>query len=94
MAEHVDERLAGRAADEGIDHVSVSDVQELIAFLGEALNVLPEGHVGPLLVVAEILGVPQAGVGTLEVADEDQSEIALAANPVGLKLLEPSSSRA
>ena len=58
MAERVDERLAGRAIDEGIDHVGVGDVWELIGLLEEALNVLPKGLVGPLLVVVEILGVP------------------------------------
>jgi hypothetical protein len=58
--------------------------------LGEALNVLSEGLIGPLLVVTEILGVSWVGVGTLEVADEDRTEIALAADAVGLKLLEPS----
>ena len=49
MAEHVDERLVGHAANEGVDHVGVGDVWELIALLGEALNVLSEGLVGPLL---------------------------------------------
>jgi hypothetical protein len=58
MVERVDERLAGRATDEGVDHISVSDVWELIALLGEALNVLSEDLIGPLLVVVEILGVP------------------------------------
>jgi hypothetical protein len=29
----MDERLVGHAADEGIDHVSVDDVWELIRFL-------------------------------------------------------------
>jgi hypothetical protein len=52
----VDELLAGGATDEGIDHVSIGDVGELIALLGEALNVLPEGLVGSLLVVAEVPG--------------------------------------
>ena len=47
--EHVDERLTSHAADEGIDHISVDDVWELIALLGEALNVLLEGLIGPLL---------------------------------------------
>ena len=37
----MDERLAGRSADEGVDHVGIGDVWELIAHLGEALNVLP-----------------------------------------------------
>jgi hypothetical protein len=56
-AERVDECLVGRAADEGVDYVSVSDVGELIALFGETLNVLPEGLVGPLPVVTEVLGV-------------------------------------
>ena len=86
----MDEHLVGRATDEGVDHVSINDVGELIALLGEALNVLPKGLVGPLPVVAEILGVPWAGVGTLEVADEDRTKIALATDAVGLELLEPS----
>jgi hypothetical protein len=37
----VDERLAGHAIDEGVDHISISDVWELIALFQEALNVLP-----------------------------------------------------
>jgi hypothetical protein len=49
----VDERLTGRATDEGIDHVRVHDVGELIALLGEALDVLLEGLVGPLPIVVE-----------------------------------------
>jgi hypothetical protein len=50
----VDKRLAGRAADEGVDDVGVGDVGELIALLRETLNVLLDGLIGPLLVVAEI----------------------------------------
>jgi len=59
--------------------------------VGEALNVLPKSLIGPLLVIAKILGVPQVGVGTLEVADEDRMEITPAANAAKLKLLDPSS---
>ena len=59
MAEHVDERLVGHVADEGIDHVGVGDVRGLIALLGEALNVLLEGLIGPLLAVVDIPGVLQ-----------------------------------
>jgi hypothetical protein len=33
MAERVDECLSSRATYEGVDHVSVGDVWELIAFL-------------------------------------------------------------
>jgi hypothetical protein len=45
MTERVDERLAGRATNEGVDYVSVGDVGDLIVLLGEALNVLLEGQV-------------------------------------------------
>jgi hypothetical protein len=50
----VDEGLVGCATDEGIDHVSIGDVGELVALLGEALDVLSKGLVGPLLVVAKV----------------------------------------
>jgi len=93
-AKRVDERLAGRATDEGIDHVGIGDVWELIALLGEALNVLLEGLVDPLPTVTEVLGVLWVGVGTLEVADEDRTEITPVADATGLELLEPSSGQA
>jgi hypothetical protein len=50
----VDKRFAGRATDEVIDHVGVGDVGELIALLGEALDVLSEGLIDPLPVVVEV----------------------------------------
>ena len=87
----MDKGLAGRAIDEGDDDVHVGDIGELISLLREAVNVLLEGLIGPLPIVVEILGVPQAGVGTLEVADEDRAEIALAADAARLELLKPSS---
>jgi hypothetical protein len=91
VVERMDEGLAGRAANEGIDDIDIDDVGELIALLGEALNVLLESLVGPLPIVAEIPGVPWVGVGTLEVADEDRTEIAPAADAARLELLKPSS---
>ena len=90
----MDERLAGHAADEGVDHVGVGDVQELIALLREVLNVLPEALIGPFLAVVEIPGVPRAGVGTLEVANEDRMEIAPAADAMRLELPEQGCGRA
>jgi hypothetical protein len=50
----LDECFAHRAADEGIDHVGVADVGELVALLGEGLDVLPEGLISPLPAVAEV----------------------------------------
>jgi hypothetical protein len=49
----VDEHFAGHDTDEGIDQSSV-DVGELIVLLGKALDVLSEGLIGPLPVVAEV----------------------------------------
>ena len=88
VAEHMDERLAGHAVDEGIDDVDVGDVGELVVLLGETLDVLPKGLVGPLPVVLEVPSVPRLSVRTLEVVDEDGAEIALAADAARLKLLE------
>jgi hypothetical protein len=55
--EHEDKCLVGHATNEGVDRVSIGDVWELIAPLGEALNVLSEGLVGLLPIVVEVLGV-------------------------------------
>ena len=54
MAERMDEGLTGHAIDEGIDDIGVGDVGELIVLLGEALDVLLEGLVGPLPIVVEV----------------------------------------
>ena len=54
MAKRVDKHLTGRATDEGVDHVGVGDVWELIALLGEMLDVLLEGLIRPLAVVVEV----------------------------------------
>ena len=54
MAKHMDECLIGHATYEGVDDVGVGDVGVLVALLGETLDVLLEGLVGPLPTVAEI----------------------------------------
>ena len=58
----MDECLAGHAANEGIDDVGVSDVGELVALLREALDVLPEGLIGPLPAVVEVPRVTGSSV--------------------------------
>jgi hypothetical protein len=50
----VDERLTCHAADEGVEHIGVDDVGELIVLLGEALNVLLEGLLRPLPAAMEV----------------------------------------
>ena len=89
----MDERLTGLAAKEGIDDISISDVWELVALLGDTLDVLLEGLVGPLPVVVEVPQVLGPSVRTLEVADEDRMEITPAVDAARLELLEPSSGR-
>jgi hypothetical protein len=54
MAKRVDERLTGRATNEGVDDVGVGDVGELVALIGETLDVLPKGLIGPLPTVVEV----------------------------------------
>ena len=50
----MDEHLTGHAADEGVDHVGIGDVGELIVLLGEVMDLLPESLIGPLPIVAEV----------------------------------------
>jgi hypothetical protein len=50
----MDEHFTGHDTDEGIDQSSVDDVGELIVLPRKALDVLSEGLVGPLPVVAEV----------------------------------------
>jgi hypothetical protein len=85
----VDERLVGHAIDEGVDHIYVSDVGELVALLREALDELLEGLIGPLPVVVEVPRVPELGVRALEVPDEDGVEVSSAADAARLELLKP-----
>jgi hypothetical protein len=87
----MDERLIGHATDEGVDDISIDDVGGLIALLGEMLDVLLEGLVRPLPIVAKVPRVLRLSVCTLEVADEDQMEIAPTADATRHELHEPSS---
>jgi hypothetical protein len=50
----MDKCLACHAADECIDHVGVGDVRKAVALLGEALDVLLEGLIGTLPIVAKV----------------------------------------
>ena len=82
------DRGRGRAPHRSAVGEGVSDVGELVVLLGETLDVLPQGLVGPLPVVLEVPSVPRLSVRTLEVVDEGGAEIALAADAARLKLLE------
>ena len=90
----MDERLIGHAADEGVDHVDIGDVVELVVLLGEALDVLPESLVGPLPIVVEVPQVPRQSVHTLKVIDKHGTKVSPAVDATRLELLKPCSSQA
>jgi hypothetical protein len=69
-SEHVDECLTSHAIGEGVDHVAIGDVGELIALLGEALNVILEGLISPLPIIMQVPRVSRSRVHALEVPDE------------------------
>ena len=50
----MDERLTSHAVDEGIDHIGIDDVVKLIVLLREVLDVLLEGLVVPLPIIAKV----------------------------------------
>jgi hypothetical protein len=91
VPKRMDKHLAGCAAGEGIDHVGIDDVWELIVLLGEVLDVLPEGLVSPLHAIMQVPFVFKPGVRTLEVTNEDGAEITPTTDAARLELLEPSS---
>jgi hypothetical protein len=66
----VDERLTSHAVVEGVDDIGVGDIGELILLLGEALDVLPKGLIGPLLAITRVLRCAGPSVRTLEVPNE------------------------
>jgi hypothetical protein len=54
VAKRVDECLIGCAVGEGIDHVGIGDVGELIVLLRKALNVLPKGLIAALPTITQV----------------------------------------
>jgi hypothetical protein len=67
----VDQGLTGTPRQKGPDHVSVGNVGQLIALLGEAMDVLVESFVWLLPIIIKVPEVPQAHVGALEVNHKD-----------------------
>ena len=63
--------LVGHPGQEDSYHVGVGDVRELVALLGEALDVPVEGLTGPLTIVLEVPWVPRAFVHALKVSHTD-----------------------
>ena len=63
--------LTGGPGQESSYDVGVGDVGQLVALLGEGLDVPMKSFPGPLSVVFEILWVPMMRVCALEVSHED-----------------------
>jgi hypothetical protein len=75
MSEREDVCLTSRAAGEGIDDIGVTDIEELVLLLGEVLDVLAEGLIGPLPAIVLVPRVTGPSVCTLKVLDECRAEI-------------------
>ena len=63
--------LIGHPRQEGSYHVGVGDIRELIALLGEVIDVPMEDLIGLLMVVLEVPWVPRALECALEVPHKD-----------------------
>ena len=87
MSQIVDYVLTGGPRQEGSDDVGVSDIRQLVALLGEALDILTESLFELLLTIFQILGVPRAHVGALEVSHKDLLQVRPTLNLVGRKVL-------
>jgi hypothetical protein len=81
------------AGPECRDDVSIIDLGELVAFLGEPSNVILEGFTRFLPATLQILGVSRLHICALEVAAEDPLEILLAINCASRQVVEPGPSR-
>ena len=75
--------LTGRPEQEGSYHVGIGDVRELVAPLGEALDVPMEGFIGLLAAVLEVPWVSRAFVRALEVPHKDLHQICPTLNGIG-----------
>jgi hypothetical protein len=66
----VENYLTNHTVGEGVDDIRVGDIGELTSLLGEVLNVLSQGLIGPLLVVTLVPRVVEPGVHALKVPNE------------------------
>jgi hypothetical protein len=64
-AELVNEGLAGGPREERVDNICINDVKERIAWLGEPVDVVPQGLAKLLFVALEILRVSKVHVRPL-----------------------------
>lgn len=69
------------------NHVSIDDVGELVALLGETADVRPKHLPRLLLAALKIPRVDGSGVHPLEVADEDPAEVRPVVDAVRLEIL-------
>ena len=71
----MDQGLAVCPGEECADDVSVDDIKEGVASLGEPTDVLPQGLAGLLLATLEVPGVSRADIHPLEISNEDPLEV-------------------
>ena len=89
----MNQELTGRPGQEGSYHVSIGDVRELVALLGEALDVPIEGLTGLLTAVLEVPWVPRALVCALEIPHKDLLQVRPTLDSVGRQVFQRRSCR-
>ena len=89
----MNQRLTSSPRQEGSYNVGVSNVRELVALLGEALDLPIEGLSGLLTIVLEVPWVPRVLVYALEVSHKDLLQVRPTLDSVGRQVLQPFSCR-
>ena len=74
-----------------MDNFRVPDAGQLGAFLEEAPDEISKRFVQLLAATFEVLGVPGAHIGALEIPDEDPHQVAPVVDLCGGKVFEPGS---
>jgi hypothetical protein len=86
----MDQLLVGGSREEHSDDISVNNIGQLSALLGEASNVLTESFIWLLAVAPKVSGVARVHIGALEVPHENQYEVSPVVDATGRKVLQPS----
>jgi hypothetical protein len=90
-AKLVNEGLASGPREKRTNNVSVDDIRERIALLGEPADVVPQGLARLLFAALEVPRVFEVHVRPLEISNEDLFELRPATDAVGWQEFEPRS---
>jgi hypothetical protein len=86
----VDKLPTSGAGDECPDDIRISDIGELGALLGKAPDKFSQSLIMLLAAAPEVLGIPRAHIGSMEVPDKDFDQVSPVTDPPRWKVLLPS----